>query len=1247
MKKKKSLLVKVAMTLLFAVLSSAGAWASEVVTVGTAGSYGHSLPIGAQNKYVLTQQVYTADEINHTAGKIWSLGFNTFNGGTSRHLSIYVTHTTNSDTYNYVPPTANDLYFSGDMYFAAGQWNTIDFDKAFQYNGSSNLLITICDDTGTNGDYSTLSNGYYNPGSTQTMYATNDEQAYEPMASNEATSFTTISNWKAQIQLTFTDLPAPSNLQAVSVGDISAQIQCSLRGDATAWNLQYRKIGASNWIVENNITSRSKIIENLESATQYEVQVQGIFTGNKKSDWTSSQTFTTNCCPQEEMVEIDYALRSENGWYNAAVQIVDAEKGVEVAYLKSPSSGQQKGSIALCNGRTYNVNWIFDENHEYNNSMLAFTLSYDNEDEIYTMGYGGAPEEDAQLTSFVVDGGNYDFKMPVDLMAYDETYQDVTLSWTQPDNARRWLVTYSKDSDFNPDEPDEDCIILAETNPFVLPELEENTTYYYAVRAIELENVNEAAARHLNTNRASKKVKILKNGKIKVKIRGEWVTKSVKKLSRSKIRKIIKSCDRYSRPKVVEYIAKWKEGDDASKLQVELQKPRGSETKYNILTKKVGSEGTELSVDDLKWRVLKGSSDGVKKWTSSVTSETTKDGFDNVIFISAKKGSEVMFTLSQGVTGAKLEPYTIGWVAYHLLGINNFEDIADATKVSNEQLKKALDENKRYEVRQTDSSKPVKVTAEANNDTEADGKEQTKATEDIGQDGVMYIRHNETSGGYLRVRDVVVTSPNNVKEWTSTALQEGQMKCTIENLSPGSTVLLKSEPVYNNGNTGLHSPIATISIPNRDVAPLPGTFSVGPGKTVNFSKGNLQGWRYEDDFSLASKQYTIKGTSNINEGYPADEVDLFCWSTPEDWYGTAFGYGNESETVVDRFRGPFVEWGESASTISLIGGGWQTLSSSEWSYVLSERENADNLKTVATVAETKGLVLLPDNWTAPSGVTLTSGGTYTDEQWTALEEAGAVFLPAAGKFTDGLSLDKVGSNGYYWSCTPSDVKTSTTVKDDAYMMSFDASSGVTATGVMSRRIGGAVRLVKCNELSVTTAESGFTTLVSNASLDLTSTEGLTGYYATYVDDGATTVTLTSISLVPANTPIVLKGNPSTTYRIKATVTTDTPPAGNLLKGSATENTELEAGTAYILSGGKFCKNAAGTMPAGKAYLPAVTLTSGARMLTIFIDGDATAIRSIDVEETPSRTGIYNLQGQRVKTPGKGLYIINGKKVIIK
>jgi hypothetical protein len=155
------------------------------------------------------------------------------------------------------------------------------------------------------------------------------------------------------------------------------------------------------------------------------------------------------------------------------------------------------------------------------------------------------------------------------------------------------------------------------------------------------------------------------------------------------------------------------------------------------------------------------------------------------------------------------------------------------------------------------------------------------------------------------------------------------------------------------------------------------------------------------------------------------------------------------------------------------------------------------------------------------------------------------------------------------------------------------------------------------------------------------------YIATNVDNDADKVTLKRIGVVPANTPIVLKGAPSTTYLVPTTFTTAAQPEGNLLRGSATKSKELAAGTAYILSGGKFCKNAAGTMPAGKAYLPAVTLTSRARQLTIVIDGDPTAIHSLNVDESPSRIGIYNLQGQRVKTPGKGLYIINGKKVFIK
>ena len=1255
MKKLNTKLARAAAALMLAVLIPAGAWAdSSVVTVGST-TYGHSyLPSSPDEKFSTSQQIYTSDEIGK-AGLITSIAFYNYDTGSERSYDIYLSHTSkaafDSET-DWVTVAESNKVFSGTVKLMQGVWTVIDFDTPFQYNGTQNLILTVDDNTGKSTGYN-YNIGSYSASGHQALFYYQSANLDPTQPITEAGVFhPSYSSYERKngIQLCFETYPKPYKFEAVEIGDVSAQIQCSLRGDATAWNLRYRKVGEDTWKTESNLTDRSKKIGELTPLTQYEVQVQAIFTGGNTSDWTSSLLFTTNCCPVEEQSALNYALRSNyTSWYGFAVQIMDitdANNPVEAAYLHAPSFELYTGSISLCSGHKYQVNWIYDADHANVNNAFMFSLSYSNGDELYSMDYYEAPQETAQLTTFVMDDGNFDYLMPTQLTA-DETYQDATLAWKQTDDAKQWLVTYSKDPNFDPDEPEEDCIVLAESNPYTLPELTENTNYYFAVRAVELEDVAEAPAHSTSAHISSQTVKIMKGGKIKVKIGDKWVTKKIKRLSRSKIKRILKSCDQKSRPKVVEYIRRWKGGDNKLLVDILLPKPRGSEIRYGVLTKMVGDEGTDVPLAELKSRVLKGNSEAINKHQVSITSETTPGGFDNVIFIKAKKGSEVVFVMSQGKTGAHLEPFSVGWVSFSQLGITNFEDIEDAEKVPNEKLQKALDEGKRYEMKHPNETKMTKMVAEANDDTEADGKAPQKATEETGQDGVLYIRHNETVGGYLRVQEVKVIAPNEVKEWTAVDLPEGQMKYTQEDVPTGSTMVVKSEPVYKDGSKGLNSPISVINAPGEDTAPLPGKFSVAANKQVYFSKGNLNGWRYEDDWSLAATQYTMKGNANMTEsGYPADEVDLFAWSTPQDYYGTAFGYGDDDESVVARFQGPFVEWGKSEGVTLLMGSGWQTLANAEWRYLLDERSTAAELKALATVAGTKGLVLLPDAWKAPADITVADGGTYTAEQWTSLETAGAVFLPAAGKLNDGMSVDEVSTTGYYWSSTPSNAKASATMKDDAYMMTFDG-NGTTTTDIMSRRTGGAVRLVMCNEMSVTTAESGYTTLVSNVTLDFASTEGLAAYYASDVDNDANTVALTPISLIPANTPIVLKGDPSTTYRIKATVTSTNPPTGNLLRGSATENTELEAGAAYILSGGKFCRNAAGTMPAGKAYLPAVTLSSGARQLTIVIDGDATAIHSLDVDERPSRTGIYNLQGQRVKTPGKGLYIINGKKVIIK
>ena len=66
------------------------------------------------------------------------------------------------------------------------------------------------------------------------------------------------------------------------------------------------------------------------------------------------------------------------------------------------------------------------------------------------------------------------------------------------------------------------------------------------------------------------------------------------------------------------------------------------------------------------------------------------------------------------------------------------------------------------------------------------------------------------------------------------------------------------------------------------------------------------------------------------------------------------------------------------------------------------------------------------------------------------------------------------------------------------------------------------------------------------------------------------------------------------------------------------------------------------IPAGKAYLPQDKI-GAARLLEIVFD-DATGIATVDVDVP---VDIYDLQGRRVKTAKKGIYVVDGKKVIIK
>ena len=206
-------------------------------------------------------------------------------------------------------------------------------------------------------------------------------------------------------------------------------------------------------------------------------------------------------------------------------------------------------------------------------------------------------------------------------------------------------------------------------------------------------------------------------------------------------------------------------------------------------------------------------------------------------------------------------------------------------------------------------------------------------------------------------------------------------------------------------------------------------FQVSPTVKVVFAPGNLQ---YNADLKLwrfAENQYDYIGNNNENISAKYDGwIDLFGWGTAND--GAKY-------STDDADYSTFTDWGKNQIG-DYAANTWRTLTSDEWYYLFCTRPNAANLFCLGTVNGVKGAIILPEGWNCPSGVTLypsTSKGltynenereywndnsdnylhnTITLSQWQQMEQAGAVFLPAAGS-RNGAIADNIGKNGYYWS----------------------------------------------------------------------------------------------------------------------------------------------------------------------------------------------------------------------------------------
>ena len=252
-------------------------------------------------------------------------------------------------------------------------------------------------------------------------------------------------------------------------------------------------------------------------------------------------------------------------------------------------------------------------------------------------------------------------------------------------------------------------------------------------------------------------------------------------------------------------------------------------------------------------------------------------------------------------------------------------------------------------------------------------------------------------------------------------------------------------------------PAVTVALDKEIAGALPGRFSVGTNskgakKYTYFSKGNLQYRATEDgvagdlthqtvdgpkngEWRFAEKQYGYIGedNKNISDTYNG-WIDLFGWGTSG--YGSSAPY-NKSTKPEDYagnsnsgISGTNYDWGV-YNAINNGGNdlmtGWRTLTNEEWEY-LSDRKDGNSkvLYGQGKVGDENkycGMIILPDGWTWAGDLvsyekTWKSGASawlnqYGLSDWSKMETAGALFLPAAG-YREGTALHTQNSYGDYW-----------------------------------------------------------------------------------------------------------------------------------------------------------------------------------------------------------------------------------------
>ena len=300
-----------------------------------------------------------------------------------------------------------------------------------------------------------------------------------------------------------------------------------------------------------------------------------------------------------------------------------------------------------------------------------------------------------------------------------------------------------------------------------------------------------------------------------------------------------------------------------------------------------------------------------------------------------------------------------------------------------------------------------------------------------------------------------------------------------------------------------------------------------------------------------------------------------------------------------------------------------------------------NIRADWAALDAGGAFIYGYTFSTDNGATASTGNVWTDFQSDMLDANVVLTVSHQDGYLYVIGTMKKGSNVYYFNYTYGDGSYTENIKVNLFVEKawIEISSVETAS----------VTTIPAHptNVAVTLGTNGYATYANNVyPLDLTNADA----YKAAVSGDKVNFTLFG-QAVPASTGMLVKGTASGTVNLPIADASTAVDGNEFLVNVSGETFTAADHTTYYamikdsdpLTFGTF---APGTLafPANKAYL--AVAGSAARLMAVFSDDEATGIDTVNSEEITVK-GYYNLAGQRVAAPQKGLYIVNGKKVAIK